>query len=351
MLWYRRAAEQGFAPAQLGLGWAYLNGDGVPRNAIEATKWFRKAAIQGLPKAEFRLGVAYLKGLGVSRNHDKALRWFRRAGLHGELDAAWFVAYVYQIGDGVPQNFAEAAKWYRIGAERGDAPCQGGLGVLYADGRGVPKDYVLAYMWLNLSVANSDRQLPNLRNTNSKLAGLLDSIAARMTPEQIADAQKLAREWKPKSKQGDSKANEAPLKVGHSAGKIGSQIRVPLKEDGGVLAVPVVLNGTVKLDFTVDSGAADVSIPYDVFSTLRRTGTIRSTDLLASRTYLLADGSRSKSLRFRIKSLKIGGVVIHDVSASVSNNHGLLLLGQSFLQRFKSWSIDNNRHELDLEVR
>jgi len=81
---------------------------------------------------------------------------------------------------------------------------------------------------------------------------------------------------------------------------------VSLKKVGGTFVVPVEINGAITLDFTLDSGAADVSVPADVFSTLTRTGTIRDTDIIGKQTYILADGSETKSTTFTIRSLKVG---------------------------------------------
>ena len=58
---------------------------------------------------------------------------------------------------------------------------------MYALGLGVPQDYVHAHMWISLAAAQGDADAVNNR----------DIVAAKMTPDQIAEAQKLAREWKP----------------------------------------------------------------------------------------------------------------------------------------------------------
>ncbi len=113
--------------------------------------------------------------------------------------------------------------------------------------------------------------------------------------------------------------------------------------------MPVQINDAITLDFAVDSGAADVSVPADVFSTLVRTGTIKDSDIIGEQTYVLADGSESKSVAFTIRSLKVGDKVVENVRGSVVSARGTLLLGQSFLERFKSWSLDNNKHALLLE--
>jgi predicted aspartyl protease len=128
-----------------------------------------------------------------------------------------------------------------------------------------------------------------------------------------------------------------------------SSFRVPLHKQGGVLVVPVLINNAITLDFVLDSGAADVSIPADVVSTLIRAGAISKSDFLGSKKYQLADGTIVPSQTFRIKSLKIADKVLENVTGSISPAAGTLLLGQSFLGRFKSWSIDNSRQALVLE--
>jgi predicted aspartyl protease len=102
----------------------------------------------------------------------------------------------------------------------------------------------------------------------------------------------------------------------------------------------------ITLDFTIDSGAADVTIPADVFSTLVRTGSIKESDITGKQTYVLADGSTSDSITFLMRSLKIGSKVVENVKGAVAPAKGSLLLGQSFLGRFRSWSIDNKTNEV-----
>lgn len=140
------------------------------------------------------------------------------------------------------------------------------------------------------------------------------------------------------------KALKAVLGQAHSGTS-----RIPLAHEGGTLIAPVIINNAIKLNFTVDSGAADVSIPADVFSTLVRSGTVRQADMRGSRRYLNADGESHVSKTFVIRSLKLGNVEVSSVEANVSPPNAPLLLGQSFLKRFKNWSIDNTTQELILE--
>ena len=146
-------------------------------------------------------------------------------------------------------------------------------------------------------------------------------------------------------------ANSGPSNVvapSSGVGSSGAPILIPLQKEGGTYVVPVLINNAITLDFTVDSGAADVVIPADVFTTLVRTGTIQETDLLGTKTYTLGDGSTRSAQTFELRSLTIGSKVIEDVTGSVAPVEGLLLLGQTFLERFKSWSIDNAKHSLVL---
>ena len=96
--------------------------------------------------------------------------------------------YTHTSGRDVPQDYAEAAKWYRKAAEQGHVVAQANLADIYTKGQGVPQDYVQAHLWWNLAGAKGS--VWNLKNR--------DSVAEKMTPAQIAEAEKLAREWKPK---------------------------------------------------------------------------------------------------------------------------------------------------------
>lgn len=116
--------------------------------------------------------------------------------------------------------------------------------------------------------------------------------------------------------------------------------------DGELFAVPVVVNDKTVLRFTIDSASSDVSISENVFSTLMRTGALNPEDMIDTQNYRLANGTEQKSPRFRFRSLRVGNVELHNVIGSIVTQDGDLLLGQSFLSKLKSWSIDNERHVL-----
>jgi predicted aspartyl protease len=123
---------------------------------------------------------------------------------------------------------------------------------------------------------------------------------------------------------------------------------IPVKAQGGTYVVPVLINKAITLNFVIDSGASDVSIPADVVLTLVRSGTLQRSDFIGTKTYRLADGSTVPSTTFRIRSLTMNNVVIENVTGSIAPVAGELLLGQSFLTRFKAWSIDNAKQALVL---
>ncbi len=91
---------------------------------------------------------------------------------------------MYENGNCVPQDYTKAVKWYTLAAEQGIVGAQSNLGGMYYSGEGVVQDFVLAHMWHNISAGNGN-------DTASKGR---DSVAAKMTSENIAKAQSMARE-------------------------------------------------------------------------------------------------------------------------------------------------------------
>jgi hypothetical protein len=150
-------------------------------------------AEQGDAGAQFMLGGMYLHGRGVPQDYASAVKWYHRAAVQGQAEAQYILGTMYADGEGVPQDYASAVKWYHRAAVQGQAEAQYILGTMYADGEGVPQDFVLAHMWFNLSAAH---HLPGEWRDNA--ASNRDLIAKHMTPDQLAEAQRLAREWKPK---------------------------------------------------------------------------------------------------------------------------------------------------------
>ena len=123
---------------------------------------------------------------------------------------------------------------------------------------------------------------------------------------------------------------------------------VPLVQESGIYVLPVGIGSAMTMKFVLDSGASDVTLPSDVVQKLMRQGVVKQRDFIGAQTYGLADGSTVRSGRFILHELKVGNVVVRDVTASVAPVGGALLLGQSFLSKLPRWSIDNVQHALIL---
>jgi len=189
----RPLAERGHADAQSQLARMYTWGDGVDSDLEESMRWYRLAAEQGHAGAQSALGHRFESGRGVRRDYVESVRWYRLAADQGDVHAQFRLGLLYSSDQrdfgnpdrGLSKDYGKSARYYRMAAEQGHAMAQTLLGSSYAKGRGVPQDYVLAYKWSNLGAANG----------GFGAAGDRDEVASSMTPAQIAEAQKLAREW------------------------------------------------------------------------------------------------------------------------------------------------------------
>lgn len=198
--WFRMAAELGNAHAMRAIGTSYEYGWGVlQQDYAEAVKWYlkavqsyRRAAEKGDADAQVGLGDMYFSG--AIEDHAEAVKWYRKAAEQGAASAQGSLGIEYYYGRGVQRNYAEAAKWYRKAAEQGDVSCQKILGDMYFDGRGVPQDYVQAYKWFYLAAAS---YTPAETESRDKALKSREIVAHKMTPPQLAEAQRLSAEWKP----------------------------------------------------------------------------------------------------------------------------------------------------------
>jgi uncharacterized protein len=209
----RPLAERGDTNAQYSIGRMYAKGAGVPKDDAEAVSWFRKAneqsaalkaynagdfalalktfrplAEKGQVMAAYILGLMYANAQGVTENYTEALKWLQKAAEQGEAKAQFSVGVIYAKGLGVPQNYAEALKWYRRSADQGYAIAQFNLAAMYAKGEAVAADPVTARMLYTLAAQHGVKAAGDAK----------DSLAKSMTAEQIAEADKKARDWKPK---------------------------------------------------------------------------------------------------------------------------------------------------------
>jgi len=140
--------------------------------------------LTSLAHADFQAGLdARDRG-----DYETAFKEWLPLAEQGDADAQTSLGLSYYIGHGVPKDYVQARKWYLKAAEQGYALAQVNLGLLYANGPGVPQDYVQAHMWFNLAAAQGGKD-------GVKIREVLEALAKKMTPAQIAEAQRLAREW------------------------------------------------------------------------------------------------------------------------------------------------------------
>jgi len=174
--WFRLAADQGgLVAAQLNLADIYILGRGVPQNLGEALKWYRIAADQGSPYAENVIGMTYERGFHAAQDDAEAFRLFRRAAnkIYDRPGNTWIHSPQYN------------------------------LAAMYAAGRGTAQDHVRALMWFTLAAAFGDTKVPdefgvNLLGTPKLTAPeQRDKLVAQMTSAQVAEAEKMAHEWRP----------------------------------------------------------------------------------------------------------------------------------------------------------
>ncbi len=122
-----------------------------------------------------------------------AVRELRPFAEQGVAEAQFLLGVMYDKGLGVPQDYVEAVGWWRKAAEQGHAKAQYNLGVMYGNVLGAPQDYAQAHMWFNLAASG----FPPGENRD-KVVKYRDIFAKRITPAQLSEAEKLAREWSPK---------------------------------------------------------------------------------------------------------------------------------------------------------
>ena len=176
------------------------------------------------------------------------------------------------------------------------------------------------------------------RNTCRSERCLLIAYAARL--------EALGTESNAGSRSSNGEVSRSPhdSQNGYRTNAAASGDEVTLIQNGGVFEVPVIVNDVLKINFIIDSGASDVSISPDVALTLLKAGTISQAEWLPGAHYAFADGSSAKSERFKIRSLRIGGRILHDVTCSIAQKiEAPLLLGQSALHKLGSYQIDYRR--------
>jgi len=179
--WYKKAAERGDENAQHNLGLLFAEGEGVQKDLDEAIYWTQKAAKQGNDETQRNLGLLYLhQGKGQEASY-----WLQKAAEQGSPHAQFSLGLMYYDGNEVEQDYEKAIYWYKKAAEQGDIHAQSGLRGLCVGDEYDPQEYIQAYALAS-------------RHPTQESQKVLDYLSEKMTPDQIAQAQQMARNFKPK---------------------------------------------------------------------------------------------------------------------------------------------------------
>ena len=247
LLWYKKAAEQDYDPAQSELAHIYLLGSyGVPKNHERAMELFIKAATppnegvgiykNGNVLAQHSLGTIYAEGIGVKQNYEEALKWYRKAAAQRYTESQYSLGVMYYKGNGVNRDLKEAANWYQRAAEQGHARSQLNLGRMYKLGKGVSqnseiasrltlaaaqqgaaiaqvqlgdafekepndqlRDEAEAYYWYSLAIQNrADLDASMNSNLAVKVSEALEKVRKLLTKEQRDRIDARVNKWVPR---------------------------------------------------------------------------------------------------------------------------------------------------------
>jgi TPR repeat protein len=194
------------ADAHYKLGMLYNLGNGITQDHALAAAQFALADIgKGNNNARYELGMLYLKGKGVGQDFSSAAKYLQKAAIYNRIidlttspDAQYALSTLYAEGKGVTQSDDEAVKFLRMAAKEDHIKAQFGLGMMYAAGRGVPQSMPIAYLWIARaaegdaafrSYSQTTKTALAYTNGTAEAVKARDAIRARMTPEQITDAQ------------------------------------------------------------------------------------------------------------------------------------------------------------------
>ena len=320
----------------------YYYGRGVPEDQARAKQYLAEAAQIG-----FEWAILLIAQEQEKSAPQKALDAYLRLARNGNCIAQTRIANAYATGTLVQKNLTQAYFWNLLAkvsewSRKSNVDYDSARGMSYSSGDAKPCGEADRF---SADVLEIKIKANNLLSAELKQAA--EDAATHWTKGTVENLLPAPAINAAASEFGPPKvATTTPPLSPVENKKSSSVVEVPLKEDLGLFVVPVEINGAITLDFAVDSGAGNVTIPADVYYTLVRTGTINDSDIIGERTVVLADGSKSKLPTFTIRSLRVGDKIIENVNASVLPMEGQLLLGQSFLARFKSWSLDNTKRVL-----
>ncbi len=310
-----------------------------------ATPALRTWAELGDAGAQFALARMYANGRGVTEDGKAAELWYRRAGRQGDARALAELGRLYLDGKKVPQNLREAHKLFEEAASKGSALGALELGLIYYEGGIAPKDYELAFQHFQRAVHNgSVAALDRLAYMTQHGHGTISNMDAAIDLYRRAAAQGFERSIKRLFDFGIPIDPEEPDSFPSNL----APNEIPLRYDGSSYYVDALIAGSEKLSFKLDSGATSSTIPHLIIQRLRADGILTKDHSRGQNTFIGWNGSAGDREVWTIPSIQIGHAIANNVRASEAISGDSTLLGVSFLGRFRTWSIDNERRVLIL---
>lgn len=182
---YQVAANQESALAMNRLGLMYFDGDVVIRDYARGAELICGAADKGEINAQFSCGAIYSEGKGLPQDEAKALDYWQKASDQGHIGSTNFLGQAYKIGKGVNVDPAKAFEYFSITADLGNAMGLFEVALALEGGIGTEVDKIQAYTYANIAAARAHPDGPALR----------DRLEAELNSDEIAQAQKTARDW------------------------------------------------------------------------------------------------------------------------------------------------------------
>ena len=305
----RTWAEAGDAGAQFALARMYANGRGVPEDGKAAELWYRRAGRLGDARALAELGRLYLDGKKVVQNSREAIKLFEEAASKGGALGALELGLLYYRGEIIQKNHELSFQYFQQAARNGSVAALDRLGYMTQRGHG--------------TIPNIDAAIDFYRRAASQ--GFERSIERLFNFGILPDAEEL---------------NSPPTNLAAN--------EIPLRYDGSSYYVDALIAGSEKLTFKLDSGATVSTIPHLIIQRLRADGVLNDGHAQGSNIFVGWNGSSGERDVWTIPSIQIGHAIANNVRASEAISGDSTLLGVSFLGRFRTWSIDNERRVLIL---
>ncbi|MCL6705647.1 peptidoglycan-binding protein [Pseudomonas sp. R2.Fl] len=196
-----KAAAEGDPLALFEIGARYTEArGGLETDLAEAALWYQRAADKGFAPAQYRLANLYEKGTGVERNLEKSRQLYEMAASRGNASAMHNLAVLYANGSLGAQDYDKAAEWFAKAAELGVTDSQFNLAILLARGNGVQQDLEASYKWFAVAAREGDKDAAQKR----------DDVANAMKPEQLERARAQADSFKPQPLDVDANSVNLP---------------------------------------------------------------------------------------------------------------------------------------------